>query len=135
MTSPCGKIRIPINESSDEKSQIQEYLDAYKGEGIQHIALGSDDILKSVDGLRGLGMGFMDAPPATYYEMLDERLPGHGEDVAALQARGILMDGEPTEDGGRLRQIFTNKVRGPIFFGLITPIGREHGREREWQYG
>src|SRR3546814_16415294 len=65
MTSPCGKIRIPINESSDEKSQIQEYLDAYKGEGIQHIALGSDDILKSVDGLRGLGMGFMDAPPAT----------------------------------------------------------------------
>jgi len=125
MTSPCGKIRIPINESADDKSQIQEYLDQYKGEGIQHIALGSGDIFASVDGLRGLGMGFMDPPPATYYEMLDDRLPGHGEDVAALAARGILMDGAPTEDGGRLLQIFTKTVIGPIFFELIQRKGDE----------
>lgn len=125
MTSPCGKIRIPINESSDDKSQIQEYLDQYKGEGIQHIALGSADIVASVDGLRGLGMGFMDAPPATYYEMLDERLPGHGENVDELKARGILMDGAPTEDGGRLLQIFTKTVIGPIFFELIQRKGDE----------
>jgi 4-hydroxyphenylpyruvate dioxygenase len=125
MTSPCGRIRIPINESSDDKSQIQEYLDQYKGEGIQHIALGSTDIVASVDGLRGLGMGFMDAPPATYAEMLDERLPGHGENVAALKERGILMDGAPTEDGGRLLQIFTKTVIGPIFFELIQRKGDE----------
>lgn len=119
MTSPCGKIRIPINESSDDKSQIQEYLDQYKGEGIQHIALGTDDIHAAVDGLRGLGMAFMDPPPATYYEMLDERLPNHGEDVRALAERGILIDGAPTEDGGLLLQIFTKTVIGPIFFELI----------------
>ena len=125
MTSPCGKIRIPINESSDDKSQIQEYLDQYKGEGIKHIALGSTDIVASVDGLRDLGMGFMAPPPATYYEMLDGRLPGHGEDVATLQERGILMDGAPTEDGGRLLQIFTKTVIGPIFFELIQRKGDE----------
>jgi len=125
MTSPCGKIRIPINESSDDKSQIQEYLDQYKGEGIQHIALGTDDIVKAVDGLKGLGMSFMDPPPATYYEMLDERLPNHGEDVGTLKARGILIDGAPTEDGGLLLQIFTNTVIGPIFFELIQRKGDE----------
>ena len=82
MTSPCGKIRIPINESADDKSQIEEYLRAYKGEGIQHIALGTDDIYVTVETLAAAGVSFMDAPPATYYEMLDERLPGHGEDVS-----------------------------------------------------
>ncbi|MEQ8587628.1 MAG: 4-hydroxyphenylpyruvate dioxygenase [Thalassobaculaceae bacterium] len=125
MTSPCGKIRIPINESSDDKSQIAEYLDQYKGEGIQHIAMGTDDICATVDGLRGLGMKFMAPPPDTYYAMLDDRLPNHGEDVAALQSRGILIDGAPTEDGGLLLQIFTNTVIGPIFFELIQRKGDE----------
>ena len=125
MTSPCGKIRIPINESSDDKSQIQEYLDAYKGEGIQHIAMGTGDIHRAVDGLRELGMGFMAPPPDTYYEMLDSRLPNHGEDVEALKSRGILIDGAPTEDGGLLLQIFTNTVIGPIFYELIQRKGDE----------
>ncbi len=125
MTSPCGKIRIPINESSDDKSQIQEYLDLYKGEGIQHIALGTDDIHAAVDGLRALDMTFMDPQPATYYKMLDERLPHHGEDLEALAKRGILIDGAPTENGGMLLQIFTKTVIGPIFFELIQRKGDE----------
>ena len=83
MTSPCGKIRIPINESLDDESQIEEYLAAYKGEGIQHIALGSDDIFASIEGLSANGISFMDVPDA-YYEALDERLPGHGEDIGRL---------------------------------------------------
>jgi len=125
MTSPCGKIRIPINESSDDKSQIQEYLDEYKGEGIQHIALGTDDIFAAVDGLRGLNMAFMAPPPETYYDMLSARLPSHGEDVDALKSRGILIDGAPPEDGGFLLPIFTNTVIGPIFFELIQRKGDE----------
>ncbi|MFB9887992.1 4-hydroxyphenylpyruvate dioxygenase [Balneatrix alpica] len=125
MTSPCGKIRIPINESADDKSQIEEYLQEYKGEGIQHIALGSDDIYVTVEKLKADGVKFMTPPPDTYYEMLDERLPGHGEDVARLQRNAILMDGAPTEDGGRLLQIFTETVIGPIFFELIQRKGDE----------
>lgn len=125
MTSPCGKIRIPINESSDDKSQIQEYLDLYKGEGIQHIALGTDDIHGAVDALHALNMTFMDPPPPTYYEMLDGRLPHHGEDIGALASRGILIDGAPTENGGMLLQIFTKTVIGPIFFELIQRKGDE----------
>lgn len=129
MTSPCGKIRIPINESADDKSQIEEYLRAYKGEGIQHIALGTDDIYATVETLAASGVAFMDAPPATYYEMLDERLPSHGEDVARLQRNGILMDGAPGQDGnndgGLLLQIFTQTVIGPIFFEIIQRKGDE----------
>ena len=125
MTSPCGKIRIPINESSDDKSQIAEYLDQYKGEGIQHIAMGTDDIFAAVDGLRGLGMKFMAPPPETYYDMLADRLPNHGENLEELKSRGILIDGAPTEDGGLLLQIFTNTVIGPIFFELIQRKGDE----------
>lgn len=125
MTSPCGRIRIPINESADEKSQIEEYLEAYGGEGIQHIALTTDDIHATVEALRARGVAFMDAPPDSYYEMLDERLPGHGEDVARLRRNAILMDGAPTEDGGRLLQIFTQTVIGPIFFEIIQRKGDE----------
>ena len=128
MTSPCGKIRIPINESSDDKSQIEEYLKAYKGEGIQHIALGTDDIYKTVGALRSLGVTFMDPPPATYYEMLHERLPGHGEDVDHMQDLGVLIDGAPGQEGdeqGLLLQIFTNTVIGPIFFEVIQRKGDE----------
>tara|TARA_R110002012_G_scaffold220816_4_gene392463 strand:- start:42 stop:1133 length:1092 start_codon:yes stop_codon:yes gene_type:complete len=125
MTSPCGKIRIPINESSDDKSQIEEYLNAYKGEGIQHIAMATDDIFASVEALKAAGSRFMNPPPDTYYEMLDERLPGHGENVARLKQHGILIDGAPTENGGLLLQIFTETVIGPIFFELIQRKGDE----------
>jgi len=125
MTSPCGKIRIPINESADDKSQIEEYLQAYNGEGIQHIALGTDDIYKTVDRLREAGVSFMTPPPETYYEMLEGRVPGHGEPLDALKSRGLLLDGAPTEDGGILLQIFTETVIGPIFFEIIQRKGDE----------
>src|SRR5690606_2924036 len=119
MTSPDGKIRIPINESADDKSQIEEYLKAYKGEGIQHIALGTDDIYATVEALRAEGVAFMEPPPDTYYEMVNGRVPGHGEDLERLKRNGILIDGAPTPDGGRLLQIFTATVIGPIFFEII----------------
>jgi 4-hydroxyphenylpyruvate dioxygenase len=92
MTSPCGKIRIPINESSDDRSQIQEYLVAYRGEGIQHVALGTDDIYATVETLRARGVAFQDTPD-TYYEQLPVRLPGHREDVERLARNRILLDG------------------------------------------
>jgi 4-hydroxyphenylpyruvate dioxygenase len=124
MTSPCGKIRIPLNESQDDKSQIEEFLREYKGEGIQHIALGSDDIYKSVDILRDRGIPFQDTPD-TYYELLPQRIEGHGEDLAELEKRNILMDGAPTEGQGLLLQIFTQNVIGPIFFEIIQRKGNE----------
>ena len=133
MTSPCGKIRIPINESVDEKSQIEEYLAAYRGEGIQHIALGTDDIHATVEGLRERGVAFMDPPPDAYYQALDERLPGHGEDVAHLKRNGILLDGAPAAGGGRLLQIFTGTVIGPIFFEIIQRKGDEGFGEGNFQ--
>jgi 4-hydroxyphenylpyruvate dioxygenase len=120
MTSPCGQIRIPINESSDDRSQIEEYLRAYNGEGIQHIAMGTTDIHASVEGLAAGGVRFLDTPD-TYYELLPQRLPDTGEDMARLQRNRILMDGSPS--GGRLLQIFTNTVIGPIFFELIQRKG------------
>jgi 4-hydroxyphenylpyruvate dioxygenase len=124
MTSPCGKIRIPLNESQDDKSQIEEFLREYKGEGIQHIALGSDDIYAAVDILGGRGIKFQDTPD-TYYEMLDSRVPGHGEPNAELEQRRILLDGAPTEGQGLLLQIFTQNVIGPIFFEIIQRKGNE----------
>ncbi len=124
MTSPDGKIRIPLNESQDDKSQIEEFLREYKGEGIQHIALGTSDICQSVDILRGRGVAFQDTPD-TYYELLDERVPGHGEPTAELKRRQILLDGAPTEGQGLLLQIFTQNVIGPIFFEIIQRKGNE----------
>jgi 4-hydroxyphenylpyruvate dioxygenase len=124
MTSPCGKIRIPINESSDDKSQIAEYLSAYHGEGIQHIALGSNDIYATVEDLARRQVPFQTVPD-TYYEQIEARLPGHGEDVKRLQENKILIDGAPTEGGGLLLQIFTNTVIGPIFFEIIQRKGDE----------
>ena len=123
MTSPCGKIRIPINESSDDRSQIQEYLDEYRGEGIQHIALGTRDIYATVDALNAQGVDFLDTPD-TYYDLLDQRLPGHGEPLAELRKRAILVDGAPAR-GGLLLQIFTKTVIGPIFFEIIQRKGDE----------
>jgi len=124
MTSPCGKIRIPINEPSDSKSQIQEYLNAYHGEGIQHIALTSDNIYQSVDMLKATGIELLDAPD-TYYEMIDERLPGHGEPLEELKKRRILIDGDLENEKGMLLQIFTQTVIGPIFFEIIQRKGND----------
>jgi 4-hydroxyphenylpyruvate dioxygenase len=131
LTSPCGKIRIPINESLDDKSQIEEYLRQYKGEGIQHIACGSRDLYATVEALRANGLPFMPAPPATYYEKVDSRVPEHGEDVARLKANGILIDGEGRvalgDKEGRmskvLLQIFSGTLLGPIFFEFIQRKG------------
>jgi 4-hydroxyphenylpyruvate dioxygenase len=122
MTSPCGAIRIPINESSDDKSQIQEYLDEYQGEGIQHIALHSHDIYQTVDALRAKGVELLDTPD-TYYELLGKRLPNHGEPVEELKQRKILVDGSPS--GGLLLQIFTKTAIGPVFFEIIQRKGDE----------
>ena len=122
MTSPCGKIRIPINEEGNEKAgQIQEYLDRYQGEGIQHIALGSDNLPDTVDSLQMAGMKLLNTGE-TYYELLDQRIPGHGEDVAALQARSILVDGKA---GDLLLQIFSENQLGPIFFEFIQRKGNQ----------
>jgi 4-hydroxyphenylpyruvate dioxygenase len=124
MTSPCGKIRIPINESQDDKSQIEEYLREYHGEGIQHIALASADIYRTVDVLRRHGVAFQDTPD-TYYENLAQRVPGHREPLAELRQRRILIDGNPQKGEGLLLQIFTKNVIGPIFFEIIQRKGNE----------
>ena len=123
LTSPCGKIRIPINESADDKSQIAEYLKAYNGEGIQHIALSTEDIYATVEGLRKNGVDFMTVPD-TYYEMIDKRLPGHGEDLKRMAKNRILIDGV-SEKNELLLQIFTNTVIGPIFFEIIQRKGND----------
>jgi len=126
MTSPCGKIRIPINESLDDKSQIEEYLKEYRGEGIQHVAMGCRDIYESVAKLGANGLPFMPPPPATYYEKIDERVPGHGEQQHRLKQSGVLIDGEGVVDGGMtkvLLQIFSGTVLGPIFFEFIQRKG------------
>jgi len=120
MTAPDGKIRIPLNEESTGGGQIEEFLMAYNGEGIQHIAFACDDLLACWDRLKAQGQKFMTPPPATYYEMLEERLPGHGEPVDEFQRRGILLDG--TTEGGEPRlllQIFSETALGPMFFEFI----------------
>jgi 4-hydroxyphenylpyruvate dioxygenase len=124
MTSPCGKIRIPINESSDDKSQIAEYLDLYHGEGIQHIALGSDDIYRTVEGMKASGVAFQDTIE-TYYDLVDKRLPNHGENTAELKRLRILIDGATHQGAPNelLLQIFTQTVIGPIFFEIIQRKG------------
>lgn len=120
MSAPDGKIRIPLNEESTQGGQIEEFLMAYNGEGIQHIAFSTDDILTSWDQLKALGIPFMTAPPSTYYEMLEERLPGHGEPTEELQVRGILLDGSTQQDDPRLLlQIFSQPLIGPVFFEFI----------------
>ena len=124
MTSPCGKIRIPLNESQDDKSQIEEFLQRYNGEGIQHIALGTDDIYKTVEVLRDRDIPFQETPD-TYYEKVNERVGEHGEDLPRLQKNNILIDGAPTQDQGLLLQIFTQDAIGPIFFEIIQRKGNE----------
>jgi 4-hydroxyphenylpyruvate dioxygenase len=126
LTSPDGKIRIPINEDAGQSGQIEEYLNVYRGEGIQHIACGCKDIFSTVETLRDAGLPFMPSPPDTYFEKIDARLPKHGEDVARLKNNGILIDGEGVVDGGQtkvLLQIFSANAVGPIFFEFIERKG------------
>ncbi len=127
MTAPDGLIRIPLNEESKQGGgQIEEFLMAFAGEGIQHIALSCDDLLAVVDRLRAAGLPLAPAPSATYYEMLDTRLPGHGLPVAELQARGILLDGSTQQGDPRLLlQIFSTTMLGPVFFEFIQRKGDE----------
>jgi 4-hydroxyphenylpyruvate dioxygenase len=122
MTSPCGKIRIPINEEGNEKAgQIQEYLDRYHGEGIQHIAMGSTNLYDTVDALELSGVKLLNTSE-TYYELLPRRIPNHGENLEALKQRNILVDGSP---GELLLQIFSENQLGPIFFEFIQRKGNQ----------
>lgn len=130
MTSPCGKMRIPINESQDDKSQIEEYLRVYKGEGIQHLALTTENIYKTVDALRARGVVFQDTPD-TYYQGVNARVPGHRESLSELEMRRILIDGSAQD--GILLQIFTTNVLGPIFFEIIQRKGNEGFGEGNFQ--
>jgi 4-hydroxyphenylpyruvate dioxygenase len=126
LTSPCRRIRIPINESADDKSQIEEYLREYKGEGIQHIAVGTNDIYDSTDRLAANGLQFMPGPPEVYYEKSLARVHGHTEPVERMKKHGILIDGEGVVEGGStkiLLQIFSKTVIGPIFFEFIQRKG------------
>ncbi len=125
LTSPCGKIRIPLNESQDGISQIAEYLREYRGEGIQHVALATDDINASIQTLRGQGIPFTSVPKS-YYDVINERLPGHGLDLETLSENHILIDGEV--DGSKknlLLQIFSKTLIGPIFFEFIQRLGHQ----------
>ncbi len=127
MTSPCGKIRIPLNESKGEAGkvdQIEEFLQRYKGEGIQHIAFGTDNLYEVVDRLRARGVELQDTIE-TYFDLIDTRLPGHGEPVEELRKRRILIDGAPSEGQGLLLQIFGKDAVGPIFFEFIQRKGDE----------
>ena len=121
LSAPDGKIRIPLNEESSRGTgQIEEYLLKFNGEGIQHIALHTDDLLASWDVLKSRGLPFMTPPPDIYYEMLEERLPGHGEPVDELRSRGILVDGTTADGKPRLLlQIFSENMVGPLFFEFI----------------
>ncbi len=125
MTAPDGMIRIPLNEESSKGSgQIEEYLKQFNGEGVQHVAFLTDDLIKTWDALKSMGTRFMTAPPDTYYEMLEGRLPNHGEPVDELRTRGILLDG--TSEGGERRlllQIFSETLLGPVFFEFIQRKG------------
>ncbi len=130
LTAPDGKIKIPLNEEGEGgKGQIEEFLREFNGEGIQHIAFICDDLVACWDRLKSLGVPFMTAPPETYYSMLDERLPGHGEDVDALKSRGILLDGTTKNEDGSvgeprlLLQIFAEAQVGPVFFEFIQRKG------------
>jgi 4-hydroxyphenylpyruvate dioxygenase len=135
LTSPCGKIRIPINEPSDQKSQIMEYLEAYHGEGIQHIALSTADIYATVEALREKGVRFLDTPDS-YYERVAKRIPDHREDLERLRRNRILIDGEGIDKERRedkLLQIFTETVIGPIFFEIIQRKGNTGFGEGNFQ--
>lgn len=131
MFSPCGKIRIPINESADDRSQIEEYLREYRGEGVQHIALHTDNIYQTIRQLRERGVLFQSTPDI-YYERVDARIPRHGEDLQLLQELQVLIDGTPGEEG-ILLQIFTENALGPVFFEIIQRKGNQGFGEGNFQ--
>lgn len=124
LSSPCGKIKIPLNEGTEEQSQIEEFLREYHGEGIQHIALTTNNIYDTVEGLKKQGINFLDVPD-TYYEMLPDRINWHTEDIPRLQKNKILLDGAETPVGGLLLQIFTENALGPAFFEIIQRKGND----------
>jgi 4-hydroxyphenylpyruvate dioxygenase len=124
MIAPDGAIRIPLNESQDENSQIEEFIREYQGEGIQHLALTTDDIYTTVEKLRARGVRLQDTIE-TYYELVDKRVPGHGEDLERLRRNRILIDGSVERNEGLLLQIFTETMVGPIFFEIIQRKGNE----------
>jgi len=132
VASPDGQLIIPLNESKDEHSQIEEFLNDYNGEGVQHIALTSDDLYKSVSQISDNGIELQNTPDA-YYELVDKRIPGHGEDLGKLKELGILIDGGEAQGGGKLLQIFTKKSIGPIFFEFIQRKGNEGFGEGNFQ--
>ena len=132
MTAPDGMVRIPLNESSDPKSQINEYLDAYGGEGIQHIACFTDDIYVTVENMREAGVEFLDTPD-TYFDVIDQRIPDNGEDVERLRRNKILIDADPETKQRKLLQIFTQNAIGPIFFEIIQRKGNEGFGEGNFQ--
>ena len=132
MTAPDGIVRIPLNESSDPKSQINEYLETYQGEGIQHIACFTEDIYDTVEKMRAQGIEFLDTPD-TYFDVIDKRVPDHGEDVPRLRANKILIDADPETHQRKLLQIFTTNAIGPIFFEIIQRKGNEGFGEGNFQ--
>jgi 4-hydroxyphenylpyruvate dioxygenase len=132
MTAPDGMVRIPLNESSDEKSQINEYLNEYHGEGIQHIACFTDDIYSTIEAMRAKGVEFLDTPDA-YYEVIDERIPNHGEDVPRMAKNRILIDADTETRQKLLLQIFTQNCIGPIFFEIIQRKGNPGFGEGNFQ--
>ena len=132
MTAPDGVVRIPLNESSDDKSQINEYLREYNGEGIQHIALFTDDIYDSVERMHAAGVKFLDTPD-TYFDVIDVRVPNHGEDVERLRRNSILIDADMETKSRKLLQIFTQNAFGPIFFEIIQRKGNEGFGEGNFQ--
>ncbi|HEV8694461.1 MAG TPA: 4-hydroxyphenylpyruvate dioxygenase [Lysobacter sp.] len=132
MTAPDGIVRIPLNESSDPKSQINEYLDQYHGEGIQHIACFTDSIYETVEAMRAQGVEFLDTPD-TYFDVIDQRVPNHGEDVPRLAKNKILIDADPETHQRKLLQIFTQNAIGPIFFEIIQRKGNEGFGEGNFQ--
>ena len=132
MTSPCGKIKIPLNESKDDKSQIEEFLTEFNGEGIQHIALSAKDIYQSISDIKKTGIKLLTTPD-TYYELLDKRLPNHGEDLAKLKKLNILVDGTTVPKRKLLLQIFTENLIGPSFFEIIQRKGDDGFGEGNFQ--
>lgn len=132
MTAPNGNISIPINESENPKSQINEYLDEYKGEGVQHIALYSENIYESVEALHANGIQFLDTPD-TYFDVIDQRIPNHGEDVPRMRKNKILIDADMNQPELQLLQIFTQTNIGPIFFEIIQRKGNEGFGEGNFQ--
>ena len=124
LASPCGKIKIPLNESKDDHSQIEEFLHDYHGEGIQHIALSTDNIYHTVPKLKEQGVRFLDVPD-TYYDMIEQRIPWHQEPMEKLREHRLLIDGEQDPKSGLLLQIFTENVFGPVFFEIIQRKGNQ----------